>query len=94
MASWAAVRYRSSLIFDYVELTPEYSIFETAVPEGWVGKTVVELEVRQKYHINILAIQRGGKLEPLPGPDHCFQAHATMFILGDNRDMKKFLRLS
>ena len=94
MASWAAVRYSSSHIFDYVELTPEYSIFETAVPEGWVGKTVVELEVRQKYHINILAIQRGGKLEPLPGPDHCFQAHETMFILGDNLDMKKFLRLS
>ena len=94
MASWAAVRYSSSHIFDYVELTPEYSIFETAVPEGWVGKTVVELEVRQKYHINILAIQRGGKLEPLPGPDHCFQTHETMFILGDNRDMKKFLRLS
>ena len=94
MASWAAVRYSSSHIFDYVELTPEYSIFETAVPEGWVGKTVVELEVRQKYHINILAIQRGGKLEPLPRPDHCFQAHETMFILGDHRDMKKFLRLS
>ena len=94
MASWAAVRYSSGHIFDYVELTPEYSIFETAVPESWVGKTVVDLEVRQKYRINILAIQRGGKLEPLPGPGHCFQAHETMFILGDNRDMKKFLRLS
>ena len=90
MASWAAVRYSSGHIFDYVELTPEYSIFETAVPESWVGKTVVDLEVRQKYRINILAIQRGGKLEPLPGPGHCFQAHETMFILGDNRDMKKF----
>lgn len=64
MASWAAVRYSSGHIFDYVELTPEYSIFETAVPESWVGKTVVDLEVRQKYRINILAIQRGGKLEP------------------------------
>ena len=95
VAERLAVRYGTARgIFDYVELTPEYSIFETAVPEGWVGKTVVELEVRQKYHINILAIQRGGKLEPLPGPDHCFQAHETMFILGDNRDMKKFLRLS
>ena len=55
---------------------------------------MVDLEVRQKYRINILAIQRGGKLEPLPGPGHCFQAHETMFILGDIRDMKKFLRLS
>ncbi len=38
MANWAAVRYSSGHIFDYVELTPEYSIFETAVPESWVGK--------------------------------------------------------
>ena len=94
LAAWTAIRYSADHIFDYVELTPEYSIFETAVPESWVGKTVVDLEVRQKYRINILAIQRGGKLEPLPGPGHCFQAHETMFILGDNRDMKKFLRLS
>ena len=74
--------------------TGDFVCFQTAKPESWVGKTVVDLEVRQKYRINILAIQRGGKLEPLPGPGHCFQAHETMFILGDNRDMKKFLRLS
>ena len=72
VAERLAVRYGTAQgIFDYVELTPEYSIFETAVPESWVGKTVVDLEVRQKYRINILAIQRGGKLEPLPGPGHC-----------------------
>ncbi|SFP83698.1 trk system potassium uptake protein TrkA [Oscillibacter sp. PC13] len=93
MASWAAVRYSSDHIFDYVELTPDHSIFETAVPASWVGKTVVELAVRQKHHINILATKRKGKLEPLPGAAHCFQADETMFILGDNRDIQKFLHL-
>ena len=91
MASWAAVRYTADHVFDYVELTPEHSIFETAVPPSWAGKTVVELAVRQKYHINILATRHDGKLEPLPGPNHVFLADETIFILGDNKDVQKFL---
>ena len=91
MGSWAAVRYTADHIFDYIKLTPEYSIFETAVPTAWIGKTVVELAVRQKYRINILATRREEKLEPLPGPTHCFSADETMFILGANKDVEKFL---
>ena len=91
MASWAAVRYTADHVFDYVELTPEHSIFETAVPASWVGKTVVELAVRQKYRINILATKHDGKLEPLPGANHTFLADETIFILGDNKDVQKFL---
>ena len=91
MASWAAVRYTADHVFDYVELTPEHSIFETAVPASWVGKTVVELAVRQKYRINILATKHDGKLEPLPGPNHTFLADETIFILGENKDVQKFL---
>ena len=93
MASWAAVRYSSDHIFDYVELTPDHSIFETSVPAAWVGHTIMELAVRQKHRINILATKKSGKLEPLPGPSHCFQSNETMFILGDNRDIQKFLHL-
>ena len=91
MASWAAVRCTADHVFDSVELTPEHSIFETAVPASWVGKTVVELAVRQKYRINILATKHDGKLEPLPGPNHTFLADETIFILGDNKDVQKFL---
>ena len=93
MASWAAVRYSADHIFDYIELTEDHSIFETAVPASWVGKTIVALAVRQKYHINVLATKRNGKLEPLPGPAHCFTADETIFILGSNRDVQKFLEL-
>ena len=93
MADWAAVRYSGDHIFDYVQLTQDHSIYETAVPERFVGKTVVELAVRQKYHVNILATKRAGVLEPLPGPNHCFTADETVFILGSNKDLQKFLNL-
>ena len=93
MASWAAVRYSGDHIFDYVELTDEYAIYETSVPGAWIGKTVVELAVRQRYRINILAIKRAGTLEPMPGTNHCFRADETLFILGCNRDTQKFLQL-
>ena len=92
-ASWAAVRYSSDHVFDYIKLTPDHSIYETAVPESWVGRTVVQLAVRQKYRINILAIKRSGTLEPLPGPNHTFQSDETLLILGDDRDIQRFLHV-
>ena len=93
MASWAAVRYSGDHIFDYVELTSDYSIYETGVPPSWVGKTVAELAVRQRYKVTVLAVKRQGKLDPMPGPGHQFQAGETVLILGDNRDLQKFLHL-
>jgi len=86
------VRYSSDHIFDYIELARDYSIFETAVPSSWVGKTVVELSVRQTYRINILATRHGGHLELLPGGSHQFQPDETIYILGENKDVQKFLK--
>jgi len=93
MGDWAAVRYSSDHIFDYIQLTEDYSIYETAVPESWVGKTVVDLAVRQRYHINILATKKGEQLDPMPGPNHAFQPDETLLVLGSNKDIQKFLRL-
>lgn len=93
MANWAAVRYSSSHVFDYVELTPDHSIYETAVPEDWVGKTIGELAVRQRYSLNILGINHSEVLDPTPGPDYRFQGDETIFLLGRNQDIEKFLRI-
>ncbi len=61
MASWAAVRYSSEHIFDYIELTDDYSIYEMEVPRSWVGSTIVQVSSRQKYRFNILATKRDGR---------------------------------
>ena len=93
MASWAAVTYSADNIFDYIPLTDDHAIYETAVPPSWVGKTVVQVDVRQKYRINILATKQGETLAPLPGADHVFEKDERLLILGDNKDTQKFLHL-
>ena len=92
MASWAAVRYSGDHIFDYIRLSPEHAIYETAIPESWLGHTVVDLAVRQKYRLNILAIRKNGQVEPLAGPSHQFSRDERIILLGSEKDVQKFLR--
>lgn len=92
MAVWAAVRYSSKNVFDYIQLTPEYSIYEVSVPDSWIGKSMIEMEVRQKHHLNILAVKDGDHLQPLPKPHDIFKGHETMLIMGANKDIQKFIQ--
>jgi trk system potassium uptake protein TrkA len=92
MATWAAVRYSGNHIFDYIRLSPEYAIYETEIPESWIGHTVVDLAVRQKYRLNILAIRKNGQVVPMPGPAHEFSSGERVILLGGEKDVQKFLR--
>lgn len=93
MAIRAAVKYSSDNVFDYIELTPSHSIYETPTPASWIGKTIVQMAVRQKYHINILATKRNGQFEALPRPDHVFKPGESLLILGENKDIQRFLQI-
>ena len=92
IGNWAAVRFSSENIFDYVQLTPDYSIYEISVPNSWIGKSMLELDIRRKYHINILATKINGILDPLPSAEHTFEESENILILAQNSDLQKFLR--
>ena len=92
VADWAAVRYGGDHIFDYIRLSTDHAIYETAIPDAWIGHTVVDLAVRQRYHLNILAIRRDGRVEPLPGPGHLFSRDERIILLGSEKDVQKFLK--
>ena len=92
MAEWSAVRYGSEHIFDYIRLSPNYAIYETDIPENWIGHTLMDLAVRQKYRLNILAVRRNGIVDPMPGPSHAFAQGERVILLGSESDVQKFLR--
>mgnify|MGYP005802707761 CR=1 FL=1 len=89
--SWAAVRYSVDHIFDYIELEQGYAVYEIAMPDTWVGKTLSELAVRRRYRFNILAVKDEQKMHPLPEPDRRFRKNETLLILGEDKDIMKFL---
>jgi len=89
MAERLAVKFGLDNVFDYIELTPEYSIYEIQVPPSWVGKTIIQKNVRSKYQISILATKENGKIKPLPHPDHVFLEKETLIIMGHNNDVAK-----
>lgn len=93
MAHWTAVTYSDDRIFDYMQLSDDYAIYEASLPVSWQGRTVIDLEVRKRYNINILAVKRKGMLIPLDGATHVFSAGETLLILGSRKDMTRFLKL-
>ena len=88
MAQRLAVKYGNDNIFDYIELTEEYAIYEIPVPDTWVGSSIVEKEVRKKYHISILATKEAGRMNPLPGADHVFRGAEPLIVMGHFRAVR------
>lgn len=93
LASWTAIRYTADHILDYIELDGEYAIFEVAVPEDWCGKTVVQLDIRKKYGINVLGVKSDGVLNLAVTPDTLLTAGGSVLVLGRRRDIQRYFRL-
>ena len=89
VADWAAIRYTSDHILDYIELDEEHAIFEVTVPEGWLGKSVGQIDIRKKYNINIMAVKHNGKMNVSVTPDTVLTADKTMLVLGEYKALQK-----
>ena len=89
LASWTAIRCTSDNILDYIELDENYSIFELSVPSEWTGKSILQLEIRKKYGISILAIRENGKLHMNITPDTVLSAEKSILVLGEQKAIQK-----
>ena len=89
LASWTAIRCSSEHILDYIELDSEYSIFEVKVPEEWNGKSILELDIRKKYGINILGIRERGILDMNVTPDSVLGKRDSVLVLGQPQSVQK-----
>ena len=93
MAKWAAIRYTSNHIFDYIEIDQQHAIFEVGVPEGWIGKSVGELDIRRKFGINILGIKHAGKTDVSIMPDTILSSDVSILVLGEYKMLQKCFRI-
>ncbi|MCR1898475.1 TrkA family potassium uptake protein [Irregularibacter muris] len=86
-ANKTALRLSANHVFDYIELTSEYSIIEIPPLSLWIGKTIANVDVRSRYNINILAIKINNKVSPLPDADYIFKNEEHLIIAGNRADL-------
>ena len=93
IAEWAAIRYASNHILDYVKLDEDHAIFEITVPRDWVGKTVGEIDIRKRYGINIMAVKENGHMNLSVTPETVLSGNRTMLVLGEHRAIQRCFRI-
>lgn len=93
LAAWTAIRCTAENILDYIELDDDYSIMEIQVPEDWRGKTILQLDLRRKYNINVLGLRERDRLNLLIKPETVLAAESPILILGLRKDLQKLLKL-
>lgn len=89
-----AMKLNSGRVFDYFELDAENSIIEIAVPSKWVGKTIVDVNPRGKYGLNVLTIKKGKKIMPTPTANTVFEAGDHMLVFGNTEKILTFTNKS
>ena len=92
MAGWAAIRYSSDNILNYIDVSDGYSIYEVKIPDQWDGKRIDEIDVRKRYGVSILGI-RNGKMTMNPPHDEVLYKENTMLVLGKNEELHRMFRI-
>lgn len=86
-----AVQYSLSNIFDYTEISSDTGIYEIPILDSWDNHSILELNIRNKYKINILAIKKDEEVVSMPGADYVFSHGDHVLVLGKQRDMEKYV---
>lgn len=75
---------------DWVALSDEYSILELPVPASWVGRSLMDIDVRKKYQVNVIALKDGeGEVQVSLDAKEPFKADQRLVIIGANEKLEK-----
>ena len=80
-------------VLDYIELSEDYGIIDVPAPDTWAGKSLIELNVRAKLGLNILAIKREGGITVSPAADFRIAKADILVVLGDTAALKAVQKL-
>lgn len=71
-----------SNLVDYMELDSEHSIFEMTVPHSWIGKSIIGLDVRGKYSLNVIGVKSGETFDVPANPLQIFEKGDIVVVAG------------
>ena len=79
----------SSGFMDVIELSTEVSMIELDVKKEWIGKNLLELNLRKKYSINVIAIKENDKIEIDIDPNVPLTDKMKLVVIGKTSKLSK-----
>ena len=84
-------------VLDFFAVSDDFSMIEMPVPEGWVGKTVAELELTRREHLVVVAVRRQGLENDegkwcFPEPRSPFESTDLVLLAGATEDVQRVQR--
>ena len=75
---------------EFFDIDKDLSIIEMKPKKEWVGKNLIELNLREKYQANIVAIKEGGKMHPVIDPKKPLTEDSELLVLVEKKNIKRF----
>jgi trk/ktr system potassium uptake protein len=91
MAGKVARSLISPNVIDYIPVSEDYNISEIAPPASFIGKSIAELNLRNRYHIEVIAIRDvlSDKITLIPQASSVIKDSDILVIIGKEPDIKK-----
>ena len=80
-------------VLDYIELSDDYGIIEVPAPKAWFEKSLIELNIRAKLGVNILAVKRDGGITGSPAAEFRIGHNDVLVVLGDTAALNALQKL-
>ena len=79
----------SSGIIDMLSLSKDVSVIEIDVQEEWVGKNLIELNLRKKYGLNVVALKKGETVNVNINPEQPLSSDTNLIVIGNTSKLVK-----
>lgn len=77
-------------VIDHLDLGPGFSVAEQRVPTAWVGKSLIENDLRRRFGINVLAVRRGSMLTVSPSAEYVLNDDDSLLVIGADENIAEF----
>jgi len=85
-----AKRILTNDVMEFISLSDEIEITEVKIPKSFLNKSIIELDIRKKYGLNIIAIEQGEKTITNIDPLYIFNETDKLVVIGEKKNLRKF----
>ena len=78
---------------EVMKLTDKFKIVEIAIPDSWQNKSIVEIDVRRKYHVSIIVIKRDDYVI-YPEPETELKKGDVLLVAGEPKRIEEITKYS